>query len=334
MKIIVTGGAGFIGLNLLKYWLTETKHELMVIDKFSYASNNVIIEQLLTQHPERLLVHSANIADEKTMSGVFEEFSPQSLINLAAESHVDNSISSPFPFIESNILGTYSLLEVTRKYLSKLPVKVADSFLFHHVSTDEVYGDLVKNQYSADENYKYAPSSPYSASKACSDHLVTAWGRTFGLNYLISNCSNNYGPLQHKEKLIPKVITNALFGKEIPLYGDGQQIRDWLFVKDHVAALDRIFFSGIKNESFNIGGNAEIKNIAIVELVCELLQEIKPQNFCYKDLIKKISDRPGHDRRYSIDSNKLQQQLSWSPKMRLREGLQVTITEYIKELNI
>ena len=290
--------------------------------------------KLLKQNPDRLQVRSANIADEQTMSGIFKEFSPQSIIHLAAESHVDNSISSPFPFIESNILGTYSLLEVTRKYLSGLPAQTADNFLFHHVSTDEVYGDLSIDEGSADENFKYTPSSPYSASKACSDHLVTAWGRTFGLNYLISNCSNNYGPLQHREKLIPKVITNALIGKPIPLYGDGQQIRDWLFVQDHAEALDRIFFSGVKNESFNIGGDAEITNIEIVELICELLQEIKPTKCNYVDLITKISDRPGHDRRYSINSNKLKKRLGWAPKMKLREGLQFTISEYIKELNI
>ena len=242
MRIIITGGAGFIGLNLLKYWLATSKHEIMVIDKFGYASHDAIINKFLTHYHDRLFVRSANIADEKIIETIFDEFSPQSLIHLAAESHVDNSISSPFPFIESNILGTYSLLEVTRRYLSKLPAERAKKFLFHHVSTDEVYGDLINDEDSADENYKYQPSSPYSASKACSDHLVTAWGRTFGLNYLISNCSNNYGPFQNEEKLVPKVIKNALQGIEIPLYGDGKQIRDWLFVEDHIAALDQIFF--------------------------------------------------------------------------------------------
>lgn len=302
----------------------------MVIDKFGYASHDAIINKFLTHYHDRLFVRSANIADEKIIETIFDEFSPQSLIHLAAESHVDNSISSPFPFIESNILGTYSLLEVTRRYLSKLPAERAKKFLFHHVSTDEVYGDLINDEDSADENYKYQPSSPYSASKACSDHLVTAWGRTFGLNYLISNCSNNYGPLQNEEKLVPKVIKNALQGIEIPLYGDGKQIRDWLFVEDHIAALDRIFFSGVVNQNFNIGGNAECTNIALVELICELLQEIRPQSFRYIDLIKTVPDRPGHDRRYSIDSDKLQKELNWEPKMKLRDGLQFTITEYIK----
>ncbi|MDB3916510.1 dTDP-glucose 4,6-dehydratase [Alphaproteobacteria bacterium] len=332
MKIIVTGGAGFIGLNLLKYWLEQTRHKFLVIDKFSYASNRIALEHLLANFPEVLEVQEADISDELLMDKIFDNFMPDSLIHLAAESHVDNSITSSFPFVKSNILGTYSLLETTRKFLFERQRKDPNFFLFHHVSTDEVYGDLEGKKGPAKETFKYVPSSPYSATKACSDHLVTAWGRTFGINYVISNCSNNYGPLQHKEKLIPKVITNALSGSPIPIYGDGQQIRDWLFVQDHVEALHQIFFSGVKNQTFNIGGNAEVTNILLVELICEILQKIKPAKYHYRKLITMVDDRLGHDRRYSIDYYKLKKQLGWSPKINLNDGLTLTIIEYLRGL--
>lgn len=330
MKIILTGGAGFIGINLLKYWLAQTTHKFLVIDKFSYASNRTTLENLLAKFPDRLEVEAADICDEVRMAEIFDYFQPGSLIHLAAESHVDNSIISSLSFMKSNVQGTYSLLETTRKFLLEGQSKDPKSFLFHHVSTDEVYGDLEGKKNSANENFKYVPSSPYSATKACSDHLVTAWGRTFGIQYVISNCSNNYGPLQHNEKLIPKVITNALRGKPIPIYGDGQQIRDWLFVQDHVEALNQIFFSGIKNQTFNIGGNLEVTNLLLVELICELLQEIKPVKHHYRELIATVEDRIGHDRRYSIDCGKLQKQLGWSPKVNLRAGLKITILEHLK----
>ena len=329
MRILLTGGAGFIGINLLKYWISKTRHEILVLDKFGYASNRNFVEQLSKQFSNRIKICAADIADEGLLGKVFDDFLPNSLIHLAAESHVDNSIESPFPFIKSNILGTYSLLEATHKYLSKRSSRYADNFLFHHVSTDEVFGDLDTLKTSASENCKYFPSSPYSATKACSDHLVTSWGRTFGINYVISHCSNNYGPFQHKEKLIPKTILNALSGKPIPLYGDGQQIRDWLFVNDHTEALHRIFFSGMKNQTFNIGGNSEVTNIALVELICEILQDIKPSKLPYRELITQVDDRLGHDRRYSIDCSKLKLQLGWRPKMNLRDGLELTIRKYL-----
>ena len=324
---MLTGGAGFIGVNLLKYWISNTSHEILIVDKFGYASNRNFVAKLAEKFPKRIKFRAADIADEEFLEQIFDDFLPNSLIHLAAESHVDNSIESPFPFIKSNILGTYSLLEATRKYLSKRLPRHTDNFLFHHVSTDEVFGDLDTLETSANENSKYLPSSPYSATKACSDHLVTSWGRTFGINYVISHCSNNYGPFQHREKLIPKTILNALGGKPIPLYGDGKQIRDWLFVNDHAEALHRIFFSGMKNQTFNIGGNSEVTNIALVTLICEILQILKPSKLPYIELITKVDDRLGHDRRYSIDCSKLETQLGWRPKMNLRAGLELTIRE-------
>lgn len=329
MRIILTGGAGFIGVNLLKYWISNTNHEILIVDNFGYASNRNLVDKLSKKFPKRIKVCAADISDERLLEEIFSDFLPNSLIHLAAESHVDNSIKSSFPFIKSNILGTYSLLEATRKYLSKRSSRHTDNFLFHHVSTDEVFGDLDTLEISANENCRYLPSSPYSASKACSDHLVTSWGRTFGIHYVISHCSNNYGPFQHSEKLIPKTILNALSGKPIPLYGDGKQIRDWLFVNDHAEALHLIFFSGLKNQTFNIGGNSEVTNIDLVTLICEILQDLKPSKLPYKELITKVDDRLGHDRRYSIDCSKLHTQLGWRPKMNLREGLELTMREYL-----
>ncbi|MBU2295221.1 MAG: dTDP-glucose 4,6-dehydratase, partial [Gammaproteobacteria bacterium] len=303
MHILITGGAGFIGSALIRHLLNHTEHQVLNLDKLTYAGN---LESLATvaDHPNYRFVQ-ADIADNVAVSQALAEFQPDAIMHLAAESHVDRSIDGPAAFIQTNIVGTYALLEATRSYWSQLDPARKAAFRFHHISTDEVYGDLHGVDDLFTETTPYAPSSPYSASKAASDHLVRAWQRTYGLPVLLTNCSNNYGPYHFPEKLIPLVILNALDGKPLPVYGNGQQVRDWLYVEDHARALLKVVSEGKIGETYNIGGHNEQKNLHVVESICALLDELVPrQSGSYKEQISFVSDRPGHDLRYAIDASK------------------------------
>ena len=334
MKILVTGGAGFIGSAVVRYLMSETDHEVLCVDKLTYAGN---LESLsVVENNERYRFVQADICDQALLSKQFDEFCPDIIMHLAAESHVDRSIDGPSDFIETNIVGTYNLLEVSRKYfrwLCKENAEKAAAFKFHHISTDEVYGDLDDPEDLFSETTPYAPSSPYSASKASSDHLVRAWQRTFGLPTVITNCSNNYGPYHFPEKLIPLIILNALAGKPLPVYGDGSQIRDWLYVEDHAKALVEVALKGGEGETYNIGGHNEKKNIEVVFAICELLEELAPTKpsgvAYYKDLITYVDDRPGHDLRYAIDASKIQRELGWVPAETFDSGLRKTVKWYL-----
>ncbi|QLB12524.1 dTDP-glucose 4,6-dehydratase [Bisgaardia hudsonensis] len=332
MKILITGGAGFIGSALIRYIINHAQDSVINVDKLTYASNLQSLDSV--KHNSRYFFEQVDICDKSKLIHIFDQYKPDVVIHLAAESHVDNSISNADQFIQTNIIGTYHLLEVSREYWSKLDNYRKPLFRFHHVSTDEVYGDLGYSDPPFTESSPYVPSSPYSATKASSDHLVRAWFRTYGLPVIITHSSNNYGPFQHKEKLIPKMILNALEGKSLPIYGNGMQIRDWLFVDDHVSALYEVVTKGKVGEAYNIGSNNEKYNIEIVKLICEYLEELVPTKKRavkkYEDLITYIADRLGHDIRYSVDASKIFNELSWRPKESFESGLQKTVDWYVK----
>lgn len=330
-KILVTGGAGFIGSALVRFLINETDNTVINVDKLTYAGN---LESLKTvADSERYFFEQVDICDKAALQQVFATHQPELVIHLAAESHVDRSITGPAAFIETNIVGTYTLLEVARHYWNNLAEEAKQSFRFHHVSTDEVYGDLEGTTDLFTETTPYAPSSPYSASKASSDHLVRAWGRTYGLPILVTNCSNNYGPYHFPEKLIPLMILNALEGKPLPVYGEGLQIRDWLYVEDHARALYTVLTKGKLGETYNIGGHNEKKNIEVVHALCELLEELAPNYPVgvqrYTDLITYVKDRPGHDVRYAIDASKIADELGWKPQETFTTGLRKTVEWYL-----
>ena len=331
MRILVTGGAGFIGSALVRHLIDNTEHEVLNLDKLTYAGNLESLQSIANN--TRYEFVQADIADSATVSAVLERFQPGAIMHLAAESHVDRSIDGPAAFIQTNIVGTYALLEATRAWWSQLPAEQRRAFRFHHISTDEVYGDLHGAKDLFHETTPYAPSSPYSASKAASDHLVRAWHRTYGLPVLITNCSNNYGPYHFPEKLIPLMILNALAGKPLPVYGNGQQVRDWLFVEDHARALLEVVSHGQVGETYNIGGHNEQKNLDVVHAICALLEELAPQHpqgvARYADLISYVQDRPGHDLRYAIDASKFERELGWVPQETFASGLRKTVQWYL-----
>lgn len=328
---IVTGGAGFIGSAVVRYIIGQTQHRVVVVDKLTYAGNLNSLAEVSAN--ERFQFEKVDICDRAELDRLFQQYQPDAVMHLAAESHVDRSIDGPAEFIETNIVGTYTLLEAARAYLVSLDKEKKAAFRFHHISTDEVYGDLHGSDDLFTETTPYAPSSPYSASKASSDHLVRAWARTYGLPAIITNCSNNYGPYHFPEKLIPLTILNAISGKPLPVYGDGGQIRDWLFVEDHARALYKVVTEGKVGETYNIGGHNEQKNIEVVETICELLEELAPNKpegvERYRDLITFVVDRPGHDVRYAIDAGKIQRELGWTPEETFASGLRKTVVWYL-----
>ena len=326
----VTGGCGFIGANFIQYLLNKTKPKSVInLDKLTYAGNQKNLADF-EQDPRYIFVHG-DICDAELVSRLFTEYQPNYIINFAAESHVDRSIDGPAEFIQTNIVGTSVLLQESLKYYSTLKGRESERFRFHHVSTDEVFGSLSESGFFTEET-PYDPSSPYSASKASSDHLVRAWHRTFDLPVLISNCSNNYGPYQFPEKLIPLMILNCLEEKPLPVYGTGENIRDWLYVEDHCDAIYTILQKGTIGETYNVGGNNEIKNIQIVEVICDVLNDIHPAGSgkSYHELITFVKDRPGHDFRYAIDASKLKKEIGWEPKESFNTGIQKTIEWYLK----
>lgn len=325
--IFVTGGAGFIGSNFILNWLNLKNEPVLNIDALFYAGN---LENLksVENNPNYKFI-KGNIGDKNLIDSLFKEYQPRAVIHFAAQSHVDRSIHSPKEFIETNIFGTFQLLESARNYYENLNQNNKENFRFLHVSTDEVYGSLELNDSAFTENHQYQPNSPYSASKAASDHLVRAWFHTYHLPVLTSNCSNNYGPFQFPEKLIPLVILNALNNKKLPIYGDGKQIRDWLYVVDHCNALMAILEKGILGQTYNIGGESEKTNLEIVENICSILDELKPKETSYKNQIQFITDRPGHDRRYAMNINKIKKELNWKPQENLKSGLNKTIRWYL-----
>ncbi|HDI2934449.1 TPA: dTDP-glucose 4,6-dehydratase [Acinetobacter baumannii] len=331
MKFLVTGGAGFIGSAVVRHIVQNTEHEVLNVDKLTYAGN---LESLssVADHP-RYQFSQTDICDRTALDELFKSFQPDVVMHLAAESHVDRSISGPYAFIETNIIGTYQMLEASRAYWLTLDGSKKETFRFHHISTDEVYGDLEGTTDLFTETTSYSPSSPYSASKASSDHLVRAWNRTYGLPVLVTNCSNNYGPFHFPEKLIPLMILNALQAKPLPVYGNGQQIRDWLFVEDHARALFTVATQGVVGETYNIGGHNEKANIEVVHAICTLLEELapnKPEGVAqYKDLITYVKDRPGHDVRYAIDATKIKNDLGWVPQESFETGLRKTVEWYL-----
>ncbi len=331
MKILVTGGAGFIGSAVVRHIIRDTQDTVINLDKLTYAGN---LESLVdVSESERYYFEQVDICDRAELDRVFSEHQPDMVMHLAAESHVDRSIDGPAAFIETNVMGTYHLLEAARQYWSDLDEARQSAFRFHHISTDEVYGDLEGTDDLFTETTSYAPSSPYSASKASSDHLVRAWQRTYGLPTLVTNCSNNYGPYHFPEKLIPLMILNALDGKPLPVYGDGMQIRDWLFVEDHARALYKVVNEGEVGETYNIGGHNEKANIEVVKTICALLEELRPDKPAgvesYESLITYVKDRPGHDVRYAIDATKIAQELNWTPEETFESGIRKTVEWYL-----
>lgn len=334
-KILVTGGAGFIGSALIRHIILESSNIVINVDKLTYAGN---LESLTSvSDSERYFFEKIDICDAESLGKLFEKYKPDYIMHLAAESHVDRSIDGPLAFIQTNIIGTYNLLEAARTYWIGLSESQKASFRFHHISTDEVYGDLSHSDALFTEKTAYSPSSPYSATKASSDHLVRAWHRTYGLPVIITNCSNNYGPYHFPEKLIPLIILNALAGKSLPIYGAGEQIRDWLYVEDHARALYRVVSSGLVGETYNIGGHNEKQNKDVVLSICNLLEElapIKPEGVIhYKDLIVHVKDRPGHDERYAIDASKIEVELGWKPQETFDSGLRKTVEWYLNNKN-
>ena len=331
MKILVTGGAGFIGSAVIRNIIKNTQDEVLNIDKLTYAGNLESLSEIDTD--PRYQFAQVDICDSERLTEFFKIFQPDAVMHLAAESHVDRSIDGPAEFVTTNIVGTYTLLEVARKYWLQLNEEKKASFKFHHISTDEVYGDLEGTTDLFTETTSYAPSSPYSASKASSDHLVRAWYRTYGLPTVVTNCSNNYGPYHFPEKLIPLVILNALDGKALPIYGKGDQIRDWLYVEDHARALYKVVTEAKVGETYNIGGHNEQKNIDVVKSICELLEELAPNKpegvNHYVDLITYVKDRPGHDLRYAIDATKIKEDLGWVPEESFETGLRKTVEWYL-----
>jgi len=328
MKIIVTGGAGFIGSAVIRQYLNDTEHEVINLDALTYAGNLESLAEV-DESPRYTFEH-VNICDIKEVERVFTQHQPDAIMHLAAESHVDRSIDGPADFIQTNIVGTYNLLDVAKRYWSGLNREKKDRFRFHHVSTDEVYGDLEETGYFTEETC-YQPSSPYSASKASSDHLVRAWHRTYGLPVVITNCSNNYGSYQFPEKLIPLVTLNALEGKPLPVYGKGNQIRDWLHVDDHARALRLVLETGKNGETYNIGGHNEKTNLEVVKTICSLLDKLRPDSphVPHESLITYVTDRPGHDLRYAIDADKIAAELGWLPQETFESGIEKTIHWYL-----
>ncbi|MDQ1212802.1 dTDP-glucose 4,6-dehydratase [Pantoea anthophila] len=331
-RFLITGGAGFIGSALVRFLIAETDHQVVVVDKLSYAGNLASLASVADS--PRFHFEQVDICDRPALDQVFARHQPDCVMHLAAESHVDRSIDGPVAFIETNIVGTWHLLEAARFYWQKLDDVRKNAFLFHHISTDEVFGDLHDSQAYFTETTPYAPSSPYAASKASSDHLVRAWLRTYGLPTLVTNCSNNYGPCHFPEKLIPLTIINALAGKPLPVYGNGQQIRDWLYVEDHARALYQVVSHGKPGETYNIGGHNERRNIEVVETICRLLEELaaerKPAGLAYfRDLITYVTDRPGHDLRYAIDASKIAHELGWKPQETFESGMRKTVAWYL-----
>ena len=332
MKILVTGGAGFIGSALVRYIINNSNDSVVSLDKLTYAGNLESLQAVAEN--ERYFFEQVDICNKIELKRVFNQHKPDAVMHLAAESHVDRSIDSPGEFIQTNIVGTYNMLEEARAYWMGLDQNSQISFRFHHISTDEVYGDLEGMDDLFCEDTPYDPSSPYSASKAASDHLVRAWFRTYNFPVVITNCSNNYGPYQFPEKLIPLVILNALSGTELPIYGAGDQVRDWLFVDDHVEALYKVVLEGALGETYNIGGHNEKKNIDVVNTICEILEDIIPlEEGSYRDLIIHVADRPGHDLRYAIDASKIARDLNWQPKETFESGIKKTVMWYLGNQN-
>jgi dTDP-glucose 4,6-dehydratase len=336
MKILVTGGAGFIGSAVIRHIIQNTQDSVVNLDKLTYAGN---LESLIEiADSDRYVFEQVDICNADDLTRVFTEHQPDAVMHLAAESHVDRSIDGPAEFIQTNIMGTYILLEAARLYWNELPQNKKSMFRFHHISTDEVYGDLEGPEDLFTEETSYAPSSPYSASKASSDHLVRAWLRTYGFPTVVTNCSNNYGPYHFPEKLIPLVILNALEGKPLPIYGKGDQVRDWLYVEDHARALYKVLTEGGVGETYNIGGHNEKQNIEVVKTICSLLEELAPGNKYskvsgnkdgFEGLITYVQDRPGHDVRYAIDASKIDKELSWKPEETFETGMKKTVHWYL-----
>ena len=331
MKVLVTGGAGFIGSAVIRHIIKNTQDEVLNIDKLTYAGNLESLKEV--DQNERYQFLQTDICDRQALDLIFNDFQPDVVMHLAAESHVDRSITGSAAFIETNIIGTYQLLEAARQYWANHTKAKKQTFRFHHISTDEVYGDLEGTTDLFLETTSYSPSSPYSASKASSDHLVRAWNRTYGLPVILTNCSNNYGPYHFPEKLIPLVILNALDGKALPIYGKGNQIRDWLYVEDHARALYKVVTEADVGETYNIGGHNEQKNIDVVKSICILLEELAPNKpegvGRYEDLITYVQDRPGHDLRYAIDATKIKNDLGWIPAESFETGLRKTVEWYL-----
>lgn len=335
MKILITGGAGFIGSALIRYLLAETEHSVINVDKLTYAGNLESLKPI--ESSSRYSFEQADICNAAKVEQLLRQYQPDAIMHLAAESHVDRSIDGPAAFIETNIVGTYVLVEAARHYWQSLAEDKKAQFRFHHISTDEVYGDLIDDDALFTEQTSYAPSSPYSASKASSDHIVRAWHRTYGLPVVVTNCSNNYGPYQFPEKLIPVVMLNALEGKSIPVYGNGQQIRDWLYVNDHARALLVVLEKGKIGETYNIGGHNEKTNLTVVHTLCSILDELQPNKpngiSNYQELITYVKDRPGHDLRYAIDATKIADHLGWTPKETFETGMKKTVQWYLDNLD-
>lgn len=357
MKLLITGGAGFIGSAVIRHLIANTSDEVVNLDKLTYAGNLESLAEV--SDSERYRFEQVDICSRAELDRVLASHEPDAIMHLAAESHVDRSIDGPADFIETNIVGTYTLLEATRQYWQAMEPGKKANFRFHHISTDEVYGDLSHpNEQPRDEaatvnvgrieqseirhqdalplfteTTPYTPSSPYSASKASSDHLVRAWHRTYGLPVLVTNCSNNYGPYHFPEKLIPLVILNALEGKPLPVYGKGDQIRDWLYVEDHARALYKVVTEGKPGETYNVGGHNEKQNLEVVHTLCDILQELHPQEMPYRELITYVKDRPGHDMRYAIDASKIQKELGWVPEETFETGIRKTVQWYLDNLD-
>ncbi|QSI20392.1 dTDP-glucose 4,6-dehydratase [Proteus mirabilis] len=332
MKVLVTGGAGFIGSAIVRHIINNTNDTIINVDKLTYAGNLESLNSVCENN--RYTFIQADICDAKLITDIFKQHQTDVIMHLAAESHVDRSIDGPSEFIQTNIIGTYTLLEAARQYWNQLPTDKKAAFRFHHISTDEVYGGLESTTDLFTETTPYAPSSPYSASKASSDHLVRAWQRTYGLPTIVTNCSNNYGPFHYPEKLIPLIILNALEGKALPVYGNGQQIRDWLYVDNHARALYKVVTEGKIGETYNIGGHNEKANIDVVKTICSILEELvpnKPNNIeNYSDLITYVTDRPAHDLRYTIDATKIKNELNWVPDETFETGLRKTVEWHLK----
>jgi dTDP-glucose 4,6-dehydratase len=327
--ILVTGGAGFIGSNFVALALKSTDFTVINLDKLTYAGNLATVEQF--QHSDRHIFVKGDIGDRQLIDSLLAQYQPQAIVNFAAETHVDRSIDGPASFIETNVNGTFNLLECARQYWRKLSDTDRDLFRFLHISTDEVFGSLTPDEPAFTELTPYTPNSPYSASKASSDHLVRSYFHTYGLPTLITNCSNNYGPYQFPEKLIPLMILNACAGKALPVYGDGQNVRDWLYVEDHCHAIALVLNKGVPGETYNVGGNAERDNMWLVDRLCAILDELRPDSpHCpHKQLVEFVRDRPGHDRRYAIDFSKLHTQLGWQPQEDIESGLRRTVQWYL-----
>ncbi|MDC0308938.1 dTDP-glucose 4,6-dehydratase [bacterium] len=334
MKFLITGGAGFIGTAVIRHLIHDLKQEVINVDKLTYAGN---LDSLDSESNSQLYkFEQADVCDREAIKRVIEEHQPVKIMHLAAESHVDRSIDGPAEFIQTNIVGTYVMLDVAKEYWTSLTDVKKQNFRFHHISTDEVYGDLKGTDDLFTEETPYAPSSPYSASKASSDHLVRAWSRTYGLPVVITNCSNNYGPFQFPEKLIPLVILNAISGKPLPVYGDGNQIRDWLYVEDHAKALVKVVLNGNDGETYNVGGHNEITNLKVVKTICKILDELEtnhPKGIQkFEELITFVKDRPGHDIRYAIDASKIHNNLGWLPDETFETGIRKTVSWYLNNL--